>query len=116
MTQYIIKIFLTALLVVIVSEVSKRNTLLGGLLASLPLVSFLALGWLYWDTRDTGKVANLSVNIFWLVLPSLVFFLALPLLLKQKVSFALSMTVATLVMMGCYSAMFWLLKKLGLPA
>ena len=116
MTQYIIKIFLTAVLVVIVSEVSKRNTLLGGLLASLPLLSFLALSWLYWDTRDTGKVASLSVNIFWLVIPSLVFFLALPFLLKHRINFVLSMAIATLIMMACYSAMFWLLKKLAIAA
>ena len=67
MTQYLIKVLLTVALVVTVTEVSKRSTFLGGLLASLPLVSLLALIWLYLDTRDSTKVANLSMTIFWLV-------------------------------------------------
>jgi hypothetical protein len=114
MTQYVIKILLTTALVVAISEVSKRSSLLGGSLASLPLVSFLALIWLYIDTNDTGKVAALSSSIFWLVLPSLVFFLALPpLLLKLKMNFFLSFGLATLLMLACYAVMLVGLKKVG---
>src|SRR5690349_12496787 len=72
MTQYIIKLLISAAIIVAVSEVSKRSSLIGGLLASLPLTSFLAMLWLYKDTKDTAKVAALSMSIFWLVLPSLV--------------------------------------------
>jgi uncharacterized membrane protein (GlpM family) len=115
MTQYIIKIVLTTALVVVISEVSKRSSLVGGLLASLPLVSFLALFWLHFDTRDVGKVAALSSSIFWLVLPSLVFFIALPpLLLKLKLNFYLSFGLATALMLACYGAMLVALKKVGL--
>ncbi|HKS36440.1 MAG TPA: DUF3147 family protein [Verrucomicrobiae bacterium] len=102
MTQYLIKVVLTAGLIVAVSEISKRNTFFGGLLASLPLVSFLAMIWLYFDTRDAGKIAALSTSIFWLVLPSLVFFLALPPLLKLKLNFYLSFALATALMLVCY--------------
>ena len=35
-------------------------------------------------TGDVGKVAALSADIFWLVLPSLVLFVLLPVLLRQK--------------------------------
>ena len=114
MTQYVIKILLTTALVVAIAEVSKRSSLLGGLLASLPLVSFLALIWLYLDTKDAGKVAALSSSIFWLVLPSLVFFLALPpLLLKLKLNFFLSFGLATALMLACYGVMLVVLKKIG---
>jgi len=112
MSQYVIKAFITTALIVAVSEVSKRSSLLGGLLASLPLVSFLALMWLYLDTKDTGKVAALSSSIFWLVLPSLVFFLALPpLLLKLKMNFYLSFGLATALMLICYGVTLVVLKK-----
>lgn len=114
MTQYIVKILVTTALVVAIAEVSKRSSLVGGLLASLPLVSFLALFWLYLDTKDTGKVAALSSSIFWLVLPSLVFFLALsPLLLKLKLNFYLSFGLATALMLVCYGVMLVILKKAG---
>lgn len=112
MTQYIIKILLSTALVAAISEVSKRNSLVGGLLASLPLVSFLAMIWLYLDTKDTGKVATLSISIFWLVLPSLVFFLALPpLLLKLRLNFYLSFGLATALMLACYGMMLFILKR-----
>ena len=111
MNQYVIKIILTTALVLLVSEVSKRSSLLGGLLASLPLVSFLAMIWLYLDTKDTAKVAALSNSIFWLVLPSLVFFLALPPLLKMKLNFYLSFAMATVFMLASYGAMLVILKK-----
>lgn len=113
MTQYVIKILLTSALVVTISEVSKRSSLLGGLLASLPLVSFLAIIWLYLDTKDAGKVAALSSSIFWLVLPSLAFFLVLPPLLKLKLNFFLSFGLAAALMLASYGAMVVGLKKFG---
>jgi len=113
MTQYVIKILVTAALVVAASEAAKRSTLLGGLIASLPIVSLLALLWLYFDTKDAGKVATFSTSIFWLVLPSLVFFLALPVLVKLKLGFALSFGLATALMFAGYGVMVLVLKKCG---
>jgi hypothetical protein len=114
MTQYIIKLLISAAIILAVSEVSKRSSFLGGLLASLPLTSFLAMLWLYHDTKDTAKVASLSTSIFWLVLPSLVFFIALPALLKTGVTFYASFAAATAVMLACYGIMLLVLKRFGL--
>ena len=113
MNQYVIKILVTTALVVAVSEASKRSSFFGGLLASLPLVSFLAMIWLYLDTKDVAKVANLSTSIFWLVLPSLVFFIALPPLLRMKLNFFLSLGLAAVAMLACYGVMVLTLPKLG---
>ena len=114
MTQYIIKIIISALVIVAVSEIAKRSSFLGGLLASLPIVSFMAMIWLYVDTKDAQKVARLSINIFWLVLPSLVFFLVLPLLLKMRVHFAASFAMATVAMLVWYGILIAIAKKLRL--
>ena len=114
MTQYIIKVLISSLLIVAITEISKRSSFLGGLLASLPLVSFLALIWLYVDTGDTAKVAALSKSIFWLVLPSLIFFIALPPLLKAKLNFSASMALATAAMLVAYGAMLLVLRKFNI--
>lgn len=111
---YAIKIIVTAGLVVAVSEASKRSSLLGGLLASLPLVSFLGMIWLYIDTGSAEKVADLSKSVFWLVLPSLPFFLFLPFLLKKGLSFYGSLGLSTAVMIGLYYGMVLILKKYGI--
>ncbi len=113
MTYTLIKLFLSAGIIVAISELAKRSGWLGGLLASLPIVSLLAIVWLYVDTRDGAKVAALSTDIFWLVLPSLSFFIALPLLLRAKMNFWLGLSVALLIMFACYLLMMALLKKIG---
>lgn len=83
MTGMIVKTILTALIVAGASELGKRSSAAGAVLASLPLTSTLVLCWLYLDTKDPAKVAAMSTDIFWAVLPSLPFFLVLPLLLKR---------------------------------
>jgi hypothetical protein len=112
--QYLIKLTVTAALVVAVSEVSKKSSFVGGLLASLPLVSLLAMLWLYVETKESAKVAALSTSIFWLVLPSLVLFLALPWLLKLKLNFYAALSLATALMLLSYGVMIVGLKKFGI--
>jgi hypothetical protein len=111
MLYYLVKLAISATLIVLVSEVAKRSTWLGGVLASLPLVSFLSIVWLYVDTNDADKVADLSTDTFWLVLPSLTFFLALPLLLKRW-TFVPSLLTATVIMFAFYGLMLLVLQWL----
>ena len=116
MIYYAIKILLSSLVLVAVSEIAKRSSLLGALLASLPLTSLLAFVWLYVDTGDVHKVSALSADIFWLVLPSLPLFLVLPWLLKSGWSFWLSLGVAALVSAVCYGLLLLLIKQIAVQA
>uniref|UniRef100_UPI00257C51F1 DUF3147 family protein n=1 Tax=Oceanithermus sp. TaxID=2268145 RepID=UPI00257C51F1 len=84
---YLVKLIVSALLIVLVSEIAKRSSLLGALLASVPLVSVLAMVWLYLETRDSERIAAFAQDVFWLVLPSLALFLVLPWLLRAGVQF-----------------------------
>lgn len=111
---YFTKTILSALIIVVVTEVSKRSGLLGGLIKSLPLISLLSFIWLYTETKNTAKVAALSVGTFWFVLPSLPFFLVFPLLLRQEVGFWPSLGWSLLLMLACYGLMFFLMSKLDL--
>ena len=114
MAYYLFKVVLTTSLIVAISEVSKRTTFFGGLLASLPIVSYLGMIWLYVETRDQQKVADLSNSVFWLVLPSLPFFVLLPVLLKKTANFYVSFGVATMAMLGVYAVMLVTLRKFGI--
>jgi len=114
MVYYVLKFFISALLIVAISEISKRYSLAAGILASLPIVSVLAMIWLYIDTASIEKVSRLSTSIFWMVLPSLSLFLMLPLLLKNKVPFYPALIISSLVMVLLYYGMILLLKKLGI--
>lgn len=112
--QYFIKIVLSALIIFWVSELGKKFAPIAAILASLPLVSIMAMIWLYNDTKDVQKVIDLSTSIFWAVLPSLLFFLILPILLKNGVSFVLSMIISTISMFLIYSLYIFILSKFGI--
>jgi F0F1-type ATP synthase assembly protein I len=111
MTYYVVKVVISALLIVAISEVAKRSSFAGGLIASLPVVSILAFVWLYLDTRDAEKVAALSRSIFWLVLPSLSLFLVLPWALKRTDSFYVGLGLSIAAMLGLYAATVLVLKR-----
>ncbi|MBI4228146.1 MAG: DUF3147 family protein [Deltaproteobacteria bacterium] len=114
MLYYIVKVLITAILVVAISEVSKRSSLLGGILASLPMISILAFIWLYIDTKSVERISELSTTIFWLVIPSLSLFIVLPLLLKSKVNFYASLFISCAIMVSLYFTMLFILKRLNI--
>ena len=62
MIYYIIKVAISATLIVAISEVSKKSSLIGGILASIPVVSVLAMIWLYSETKDVAKISQLHVT------------------------------------------------------
>ena len=110
---YIIKILISSALIVLISEIGKRNGIFAGVLASIPLVSFLAIIWIYIETKDINKITQLSTDIFWLVLPSLSFFLIFPYLLKKNVLFGWAMLLSAGVMIILYLCLILILKKYG---
>jgi hypothetical protein len=114
MLTLIVKFALTALIVVAISELGKRSTLAGALLASLPLTSLLALIWLYRDTADAMQAADLARGIFWLVLPSLAFFIVFPAAVRAGSTFWMSMGAGIAATLVAYGAMLGVDRAFGL--
>lgn len=85
------KFGISAALIVLISELGKRHPALAALVASLPLVSVLAMGWMYAENVGNERIAAHSHATFWYVLPSLPMFLVLPVLLRRGVGFPASM-------------------------
>ena len=113
MLYFCIKVFLSAIIIAVVSELSKRNAFLGAILASVPLVTVLAMVWLYIDTHNPLEVAELAQGVLWMILPSLTLFLILPILLKQHMNFYLALGISIGVMIASYFGMVLVLKKFG---
>lgn len=111
MWQLAAKVLVTAAVVVAVSEIAKRSTFWGAILASLPLTSLLAFMWIYLDTGNTQGIATLSHSIFWLVLASLPLFLILPLLLRSGWPFWPSLGGACAVTVAAYFGLVWVLGR-----
>ena len=111
MWQYILKIALTAAIIVAISEIAKRSPFWAAALASLPLTSLLAFVWLHIETGDTQKIVALSQGIFWLVIPSLLLFILLPLLLRAGWGFWASLSTSSAATAAAYFGMVWLLGR-----
>jgi hypothetical protein len=114
LSYYLVKLAVTTVLIVVISEIAKRSSFVGALLASIPLISVLAMFWLYIDTKDVSKVSALTSSIFWLVLPSLALFVTLPVLLKQGINFYISISISVMVTIGCYWLMMTILNHYGI--
>ena len=114
MLYLVIKAGLSGIIVAAVSEIARRYPGWGGLVASLPLTSLLAMIWLFRDTKDAARVAELSSSTFWFILPSLPLFLALPYLIRSGIGFWGSMAIVVAGTLALYALMFWAGPKLGL--
>jgi hypothetical protein len=114
MLYYSVKLIITALLIVLISEVGKRSSLMGALLAAIPLVSILAMTWMYIDTNDSKSAVEFSQRIIWLIAPSMTLFIAFPLLIKNGFGFYVSMAVSIALTVAAYYAVIFVLGKLGI--
>lgn len=114
MAYYVAKLLISAVIIVVVSEVAKLHAGLGALIKSLPLVSILAMIWLFRDTHDTAKIAELSVATFWLVLPTLPMFLVLPWLLERGWAFYAALGGSIGVLLVCYVVAVPILARFGI--
>lgn len=110
---FMLKTLITTLVVVGISELARRYSLLAAALASLPLTSILAFIWIYYDTKDVQKVAELSYSILWLVIPSLLFFIMFPLLVKFGFKFAPALLLSCVIMSAGYGLFIYLKKMLA---
>lgn len=109
-----VKAVLSGVLIAIISEVAKRYPGLGGLIASLPLVSVLGMIWLWRDRPDALNMAAHAEATFWFVLPSLPMFLLIPALLRQGFSFWASLAIGCALTVTLYSLMVWMGPRFGL--
>ena len=110
----IVKYLLTALVIVVVSEVAKKNALMASLIASLPLVSVIVMVWVFGETGDSQKIIKFSTGTFWYVLPSLPMFLVLPWLMQKGLGFHLALLACILMTGGLYFAMTKILANFDL--
>ena len=114
MLYLIIKAGISGAIVAAVSEIARRHPGWGGLLASLPLTSLLAMIWLYRDSSDAERVAQLSVSTIWFFIPSVPLFIALPMLIRSGIGFWASMAIVVAGTLSLYALMFWAAPRLGL--
>ena len=114
MKYILLKLIISSGIIIIVSEISKKSSFIGGLVASIPLISVLSMIWLYIDSRDIEKIKNLSISIFWMVIPSLVLFLSIPILINIGFNFWHSILIGIILTIAFYLLTILLLSHYGI--
>lgn len=108
-----LKAALSGIIIVAVAEIAKRNAALGALVVSLPLISILAILWLWRETHEPERIAAHAEATFWYVLPTLPMFLVLPMLLRHGVGFWAAMAVSCLMTVLLYLLAAWTAGRFG---
>lgn len=107
------KYLLTAVVVVVVSELARRSDKLGALVAALPLVTVLTLIWLYVEQQPAQKIANHAWYTFWYVLPSMPMFLVFPLLLP-RLGFWPTLLACVIITLLCFVLLAVFARRFGI--
>ena len=109
-----LKAVISGILIAVASEVARRWPGWGALIVSLPLVSILAMLWLWRDTHDPVRMAAHVEGTFWFVIPSLPMFLLIPALLRQGWSFWTALAAGCALTVALYLFMTWIGPRFGL--
>lgn len=95
----LVKLFFTADLIVLITDVAKRSNKFCGLIAAMPIITILAILQMYFEGADYHKIAqHMRFNLFF-VLPTLPVFLIFPTII-DKFGFATAFIYAGLLMVG----------------
>ena len=109
MLFFILKVIVSGILIALISSIAKFHTRWAALLTALPLMTYLALFWIYFENKDLNLLANYTREVFYWILPSLIFFGIAIFLFRSQINFFISMGIATLgLALGV-----WLFLKIG---
>ncbi len=96
-TLQIVKVIISAMIILVATEVSNRSTTIAAIIIALPLVSIISLTWIWVETKDIEQISTISKQIFWFVIPGLPMFLILPFFLSKGLGFIISLIISCLI-------------------
>ena len=99
---YIIKILIAALVIFAFGEISKRSVAMSAIYLAFPIVSITAFIWIYIDSGDLTKVADISLRTFWFLIATLPMFLVLTILLRIGYNFYISLSACCLMTIALF--------------
>lgn len=95
---FVIKIIISAFMIAIISEIAKRFTLLGGLIAAMPITTLLSMIWIYLDKKDVSLISTFLISVVYGTILSFTFFICAIFLLKKGMNFYLTLFISLTVL------------------
>ena len=100
----LVKLLVTAAVILFVTKIQLVNDRLSALLIALPLTSLLAMVWMHHDKQSPERLANHAEGTFWFVLPTLPMFLVFPWMMRNGWGFWASIAANCVITV----VLFWL--------
>ena len=110
----LVKVLLTAVIILIVNKVQLVNDRISALLIALPLTSLLAMIWMHHGKQSSERIANHAEGTFWFVLPTLPMFLIFPWMLRNQWNFWLALLANCLITAALFWIMVVVLRRFGI--
>lgn len=110
----LVKLLLSAAIIVIVNKVQLFSDRLSALLIALPLTSLVAMIWMHQAKQSPERLANHAEGTFWFVLPTLPMFLILPWMLRQGWGFWAALAANCLLTVGFFWLTVFVLRRFGI--
>lgn len=110
----VVKLLLTAAIILIVNKIQLFNDRISALLISLPLTSLLAMIWMHQEKQGSTRIANHAEGTFWFVLPTLPMFLILPWMLRSGWNFWTALIANCLITAALFWIMVFVLRRFGI--
>ena len=90
----IIKALLSVVIILLITSISKKASLLGGIVAMMPFNIILSLIWLNYEKKDTNLLWNFSKAALFGVVPTIVFLLFLIFFLQKNFKFSNALLIS----------------------
>lgn len=113
-TWDVVKVVMSAVIILLVSKIQLVSDRLSALLIALPLTSLLAMIWMHQEGQSSQRLANHAESTFWFVLPTLPMFLLLSWMLRHGWGFWSALAVNCIVTMICFWLTVFILRRFGM--
>jgi hypothetical protein len=110
----LVKLLVSAAIIVLVNKVQLVNDRLSALLIALPFTSLIAMIWMQHAGQSAERVANHAEGTFWFVLPSLPMFLILPWMLRSGWGFWAALAANCVLTIGFFWLTVFILRRFGI--
>jgi hypothetical protein len=110
----LVKLLLSAAIIVIVNKVQLFSDRLSALLIALPLTSLVAMIWMHQGGQSPQRLANHAEGTFWFVLPTLPLFLILPWMLRAGWGFWPALMANCVLTTGFFWLTVVILRRFGI--
>ena len=93
MSFYIFKIFVTALIIVAITETAKFNLRIAALITAMPVVTLLCLFWMYYEGADKKEISEYINTTLKYLIPTIPMFILFPILI-ERTSFYITILIS----------------------